>query len=93
MAEGTTSSTAVGGMATKIEAAKIATKSGCAVLLEVGKTLDGSLKLLKVRPRALFLLLQGSPLNQRKKWLAFFPSPKGSIEIDEGACQAILEKG
>ena len=37
MAEGTNSPTAVGGMTTKIEAAKIATKSGCAVFIGSGE--------------------------------------------------------
>ena len=37
MAQGTNSPTAVGGMITKIEAAKIATKSGCAVFIGSGE--------------------------------------------------------
>ena len=37
MAQGTHSPTAVGGMITKIEAAKIATKSGCAVFIGSGE--------------------------------------------------------
>jgi len=32
-------------------------------------------------------------LSGRKKWLAFFPSPKGSIIVDDGAVDAILNNG
>ena len=93
MAEGTTSSTAVGGMATKIEAAKIATKSGCAVFIGSGENPGRLPQIIEGQAEGTFFAPAGLPLNQRKKWLAFFPSPKGSIEIDDGACQAILEKG
>ena len=37
MAKGTHSATAVGGMVTKIEAAKIACRSGCAVFIGSGE--------------------------------------------------------
>ena len=47
MAKGTSSETAVGGMVTKIEAAKIATASGCAVFIGSGENpshLEGIIK-------------------------------------------------
>ena len=93
MAEGTTSSTAVGGMATKIEAAKVATKSGCAVFIGSGETPGRLPQIIDGQAEGTFFAPAGLDLNQRKKWLAFFPSPKGSIEIDQGACEAILDKG
>ena len=93
MAEGTTSSTAVGGMATKIEAAKVATKSGCAVFIGSGETPGRLPQIIEGKAEGTFFAPAGLDLNQRKKWLAFFPSPKGSIEIDQGACEAILDKG
>ena len=93
MAKGTTSSTAVGGMATKIEAAKVATKSGCAVFIGSGETPGRLPQIIEGKAEGTFFAPAGLDLNQRKKWLAFFPSPKGSIEIDQGACEAILDKG
>jgi len=93
MAEGTTSSTAVGGMATKIEAAKVATKSGCAVFIGSGETPGRLPQIIDGKAEGTFFAPAGLDLNQRKKWLAFFPNPKGSIEIDQGACEAILDKG
>jgi len=93
MAEGTASSTAVGGMTTKIEAAKVATKSGCAVFIGSGENPGRLPKVIEGDAEGTFFAPAGLSLNQRKKWLAFFPSPKGSLEIDHGACQAILENG
>ena len=93
MAEGTNSPTAVGGMTTKIEAAKIATKSGCAVVIGSGEHPGRIPQIVDGKAEGTFFAPSGLELNQRKKWLAFFPSPKGSIEIDQGASDAILENG
>jgi glutamate 5-kinase len=93
MAEGTTSPTAMGGMATKIEAAKVATKSGCAVFIGSGETPGRLPQIIEGKTEGTFFAPAGLELKQRKKWLAFFPNPKGSIEIDQGACSAILEQG
>jgi glutamate 5-kinase len=93
MAKGTTSVTAVGGMTTKIEAAKIATKSGCAVFIGSGENKPNLTSILANQAEGTFFPPSGLDLNQRKKWLAFFPQPQGIIHIDQGASFAILEKG
>ena len=93
MAEGTKSSTAVGGMVTKIEAAKIATMSGCAVFVGSGTKPDRLPFILKGEATGTFFAPAGLGLNERKKWLAFFPEPTGALVLDEGACHAILQEG
>ncbi len=93
MAEGTKSSTSVGGMVTKIEAAKIATKSGCAVFVGSGENPIQLSSILAGEASGTFFAPAGLGLNERKKWLAFFPEPTGTLVIDEGACQAILKDG
>ncbi|MBT7743380.1 MAG: glutamate 5-kinase [Opitutae bacterium] len=93
MAEGTKSSTAVGGMVTKIEAAKIATMSGCAVFVGSGTKPDRLPLILKGETTGTFFAPAGLGLNERKKWLAFFPEPSGTLVLDEGACHAILQEG
>ncbi|MFP6892825.1 MAG: glutamate 5-kinase [Opitutales bacterium] len=93
MAGGTKSSTAVGGMVTKIEAAKIATMSGCAVFVGSGTEPDRLPFILKGETAGTFFAPAGLGLNQRKKWLAFFPEPTGALVLDEGACHAILQEG
>ena len=93
MAQGTNSPTAVGGMTTKIEAANIATKSGCAAFIGSGEKPQELGKIVSGQAEGTFFAPCGLELNERKKWLAFFPSPKGSLHIDEGACEAILLNG
>ena len=93
MAGGTKSSTAVGGMITKIEAAKIATMSGCAVFVGSGTEPDRLPFILKGEATGTFFAPAGLGLNERKKWLAFFPEPTGALVMDEGACHAILQEG
>jgi glutamate 5-kinase len=93
MAQGTTSPTAVGGMTTKITAAKIATKSGCAVFIGSGENPQHLMGIVNGQAEGTFFAPSGLELNERKKWLAFFPEPKGSLQIDEGACEAILLNG
>ena len=73
MAEGTTSSTAVGGMATKIEAAKIATKSGCAVF--IGSENPGRLpQIIEGQAEGTFFALQ--LLKPAKKMVGIFSKPQ-----------------
>ena len=93
MAQGTTSPTAVGGMTTKITAAKIATKSGCAVFIGSGENPQELVKIINGQAEGTFFAPSGLDLNGRKKWLAFFPEPKGTLQIDAGACEAILLNG
>ena len=91
MAQGTCVEGRVGGMQTKIEAAKIATRSGIAVVIGGGKNF---LRLLFAGQQVgtMFLPLK-SRLQARKKWIAYGRKTKGSILVDEGAKRALLEKG
>jgi glutamate 5-kinase len=93
MAKGTKSSTAVGGMVTKIEAAKIATMSGCAVFVGSGTKPDHLPLILKGETTGTFFSPAGLGLDESKKWLAFFPEPSGTLVLNEGACHAILQEG
>jgi len=80
-------------MVTKIEAAKIAVKSGCAVFVGSGSSPTLLSAILRGESPGTFFAPAGLGLNERKKWLAFFPEPAGTLVIDDGACQAILEDG
>ncbi len=93
MATGTRHERSVGGMTAKIDAAKVATKSGCAVFIGSGDNPARLSQITEGKAEGTFFAPCGLDLNRRKKWLAFFPSPKGSLEIDEGASRAILEQG
>ena len=93
MAEGTKSQTAVGGMVTKIDAAKIATKSGCAVFIGSGEQPADLTQIFSGNAVGTFFAPAGLALKDRKKWLAFFPKAKGHLIVDAGAIEAILNQG
>lgn len=94
MAKGTHSATAVGGMVTKIEAAKIACGSGCAVFIGSGEQPAKLANIINGKNvQGTFFAPTGLELSERKKWVAFFPAPKGSLTIDSGAEEAIIKKG
>jgi len=93
MADGTNSATSVGGMKTKVEAAKIATKSGCGVFLGCGKNPEILENLFRGKAEGTFFIPRKIPLVSKKRWLAFFEHPEGSVMADEGACEALLHHG
>lgn len=93
MAGGTTSATAVGGMRSKIEAAKVATRSGCGVFIGSGERPELLAKLLEGRAEGTFFVPAKLKLEARKRWIAFFDRPHGAVRIDNGAVTALREQG
>ncbi|MCM8792247.1 MAG: glutamate 5-kinase [Candidatus Omnitrophica bacterium] len=85
--------TSVGGMISKIEAAKIAINSGIYCIIANGKR-KGILNEIMSSPftaGTLFLPVRKKPLAL-KRWIAFGAKPKGKLFVDEGAKQALLNK-
>ena len=93
MAGGTTSATAVGGMKSKIEAAKIVVRSGIPLVIASGrdKTILG--KILGGADEGTLFVAQPTRLQGRKRWIAFFHHPKGTLFVDDGAKKALREAG
>jgi glutamate 5-kinase len=77
-----------GGMRTKIEAAKIATRAGCAVAITKGAELN-PLKRLQEGARATWFLPHGSPRAAYKAWIGGSLAPQGALVVDAGAAQAL----
>ena len=82
-----------GGMASKVEAAKIASASGVGVIVANAR-----------RPGVLASVLGGEAVGtyiparrargaSRKLWIAFAQSPRGVIVVDAGAKKALVESG
>jgi glutamate 5-kinase len=82
-----------GGMTTKLSAARIATASGIQVRLADGRDPAVLEALLAGEPRGTLFRPSGTPLSNRKGWLAHALLPKGSISIDAGAERALLKNG
>jgi glutamate 5-kinase len=93
LAGGTTSTTAVGGMTSKLTAAKVAVGSGCGVFIGDGQSCTLLPDLLQGTAEGTFFVPSELPLGARKRWLAFFSRPAGTLVLDAGATEAIRHKG
>jgi glutamate 5-kinase len=93
MAGGTTSETATGGMISKISAAKLATKAGCGVFIASGAEPDIVPRLLAGDGPGTFFVPTGLPMEARKRWLAYFQRPEGTIVVNECAVPVLTEQG
>ncbi|MBL1419030.1 MAG: glutamate 5-kinase [Alphaproteobacteria bacterium] len=78
-----------GGMVTKILAAQIATESGCNMLIADGRANNPINAILNGSKSSIFLA-QNTPTAARKKWLNATLEPKGTLTIDKGAENALL---
>ena len=93
MAGGTTSETAVGGMRSKIDAAKIAVRSGIPLVIGPGFKKDVLARILGGQDEGTLFIAKPHRLQGRKRWIAFFHHPKGSLFVDDGAKKALREGG
>src|SRR5262249_39931676 len=91
LAGGTDSATAVGGMRSKIEAAKIAVRSGIPLVIVSGKKKNVLAKVIEGEDEGTLFVPQATKLQGRKRWIAFFHYPKGALFVDEGAKKALRE--
>jgi glutamate 5-kinase len=93
LAGGTDSATAVGGMASKIQAAKIAVRSGIPLVIASGKKKQALARILAGESEGTLFVPQPGRLKGRKRWIAFFHHPKGALFVDDGARKALRERG
>ena len=87
-----------GGMASKLTSAAEAARMGTAVVIANGRT-DGILQRVVAGENVGTLIpAAGSDganggLSHRRRWVAFFHHPKGSLAVDDGARDALLRRG
>ena len=93
LACGTDSATAVGGMTSKIEAAKIVVRSGIPLVIASGRKRQTIASVLAGQTEGTLFVPQAARLRGRKRWIAFFHQPKGALFVDEGARKALRENG
>lgn len=82
----------LGGMQSKIEAARRATLHGVPVAVGPAASATFLDSLMHGDDVGTLLLPHGSPLPSRKHWIAYTLKPRGSIIIDEGASRALRKK-
>jgi len=93
MAGGTTSETATGGMISKISAARLATRSGCGVFIASGSEPAVIEKLLAGRGPGTFFVPSGLPMDAKKRWLAYFQRPVGTLFVNACAVPVLRDQG
>jgi glutamate 5-kinase len=77
-----------GGMRTKLDAARIVTAAGTAMIITSGKRL-GPLSAIERGERATFFRPSAHPVRGYKTWIAGHLEPAGRIIIDAGAVRAL----
>lgn len=93
MVGGTESETAVGGMISKIQAAKIVMRSGIPLVIASGHKKKVLAHVMSGADEGTMFIPQPTRLQGRKRWIAFFHHPKGTLFVDEGAKAALRDKG
>ncbi|BEV36523.1 glutamate 5-kinase [Synechococcus sp. M16CYN] len=82
-----------GGMITKLAAARIATASGVTVQLADGRDPTRLGRLLQGERGGTIFHPHPEPLGNRRSWLAHVLEPEGELQLDAGACEALLYRG
>ena len=90
MAGQTQSDVGSGGMATKVQAAGIATHAGCSTLIASG-LIAHPLQALNDGARHTIFLASATPAAVRKQWLAGVLEVNGELVLDDGAVNALRE--
>jgi glutamate 5-kinase len=93
IAGGTSSATAVGGMASKIQAAKIVVRSGIPLVIASGKKKQSLARIVAGQEEGTLFVPHPTRLQGRKRWIAFFHHPQGALFVDAGARKALRENG
>jgi glutamate 5-kinase len=82
-----------GGMASKLAAAKTIAVGGIASVVANGLRPNILKDIFSGKPCGTFFLPEASTLNSRQQWIAFTKKTKGVISIDDGAQNALTQKG
>lgn len=82
-----------GGMVTKVRAARLAARSGCATVIASGRGEDILVRLKQGEALGTLLLPEQDRLAARKQWLAGHLQHAGRLVLDAGAVKALREGG
>jgi len=82
-----------GGMASKLQAVRIATSAGENVVIANGNR-DGVIdEILAGADVGTLFLAEGPNVAPRKRWIGWSANPEGKLTLDAGACKAIETNG
>jgi len=87
-----TSNVGTGGMETKIKAARIATKVGCDMVIILNEDIVNINKILNGESIGTLFKSSNKKMHSKDHWIIYNAYSKGSIIVDEGAKNALLER-
>jgi glutamate 5-kinase len=82
-----------GGMITKLQAARLAARSGASTVLASGRMPEALRSILAGRPVGTLLTADLSPFDARKRWIAGQLKAAGELQVDAGAARALVSRG
>ncbi|MBK6879230.1 MAG: glutamate 5-kinase [Elusimicrobia bacterium] len=88
---GTGSAKSVGGMASKLSAARLAMASGVEVWIASGRRPGMVRDILEGKGVGTRFVASPEALSARKRWIAFGRKLRGAFHLDEGAARAVTE--
>lgn len=92
-ADGTVGPCGIGGMASKLEAAKIVTGAGETMVIANGRADCVLRRIFDGEDVGTIFLPSKGKMRGRKRWIAYFTRPRGDIRVDAGAADALCGKG
>jgi glutamate 5-kinase len=92
LASDTTNWRGIGGMITKIEAARLATSSGTDVIIADGREPDILLRIAGGESLGTLFPAQVNKMESRKRWMLSGLACKGKLVVDEGATAALKQQ-
>lgn len=93
MAGGAAGSLGRGGMTTKVQAARLASRSGASTVIAGGSLPQVLIDIADGLPVGTLLVSGQQPLLARKQWLAGMSRVKGTLQLDEGAARVLRQSG
>lgn len=86
------STSGVGGMVSKLQAAKIVTSSGITCVIADGNKKDILIKIIDGERVGTLFLASRDVINAKKHWIAYTSKVQGSIKVDNGAREALTKR-
>ena len=82
-----------GGMASKLEAARVVTAAGENLIIAGGREPGALASIIRGEDIGTLFLAQGKAISPRKRWIGFSSQPRGKLIVDAGARRAVESEG
>src|SRR5207302_3895344 len=93
LARDRTGGVSVGGMVTKLQAARKAAAAGVPMIIASGRAPGVLRRSVAGAPVGTYFAPKAARLTARKRWIAFAVPPQGKLTVDAGALQALTQHG